>query len=694
MRYVLLLSVTAVSFFALIGFTKPAQAEVGSHEITAVYYQAYVHDDHDLDIWPFTDPGDWRFGLQSAVQGYTWTGEISVDGARMVNFPDRSRSWFIAGNTWFKCRAEEWDGIFGLGWVDYWSEVTVSVAFPGKTPNTWHSGSHKAGDVTHYYRYYIQNLAPTANPINDQFVSVGVPVSFSGSGSDPEGDSLSYEWDFGDNETSMEQNPTHTYADDGIYTVSFRVKDYFDVYSDYKYADVTVTHVIIDQTFVSDDRCDVGSTQTVGFHAKWAHDDSDIVGGSIKVDGVEYVTNGTGWINFTTTSDTVGKSEWAITYVSCSGITLYETTVDDPYIIWDQVNINLIIDDNRINVGSTASITWTGVYEYDDSEFAGTATFNDTLTKDVVGKYWYTIDAISDLTYGLTAFEANSAYCIFDRVQITLSVTDDRINVGDTATLSWTGTYEYDGSTFDGSIAYNDTLMKTIVGKYGYKVASITDPAYGLTKFATNEVDVIFDKATITLSAVEDTIEVGSTASVTQTAVYQYDGTDFDGTITLNDTLTKSTVETYYYTTQSISGDTHGITEFESNTVAVTFVDTTAPVANAGQDQTVTVDTSASFDASGSTDNVAIVSYEWDFGDETTGTGKTTTHTYTEPGVYNFTLTVKDAEGNSNTDSITVTVEAATTVFPWWILGVVGAVIAAAVVVTLLLWRRKASKGP
>jgi parallel beta-helix repeat protein len=64
-----------------------------------------------------------------------------------------------------------------------------------------------------------------------------------------------------------------------------------------------------------------------------------------------------------------------------------------------------------------------------------------------------------------------------------------------------------------------------------------------------------------------------------------------------------------------------------------------------------------SLDASSSTDNIGIVSYDWVFGDGTTGTGKTETHAYAEPGIYPATLTVTDAAGNSNTDSISITVQ-------------------------------------
>jgi parallel beta-helix repeat protein len=85
--------------------------------------------------------------------------------------------------------------------------------------------------------------------------------------------------------------------------------------------------------------------------------------------------------------------------------------------------------------------------------------------------------------------------------------------------------------------------------------------------------------------------------------------------------------------------------------------DVTKPVANAGPDKMVVEGNVVSFYAGGSSDNMGIVSYEWDFGDRTTGTGISLTHTYTEPGTYTVTLTVKDAAGNSQTDSITITVQ-------------------------------------
>lgn len=57
-----------------------------------------------------------------------------------------------------------------------------------------------------------------------------------------------------------------------------------------------------------------------------------------------------------------------------------------------------------------------------------------------------------------------------------------------------------------------------------------------------------------------------------------------------------------------------------------------------------------SFDGSGSADpDGSIVDYAWDFGDGDTGSGQTTTHTYTTPGTYTPSLTVTDNDGATDT---------------------------------------------
>lgn len=66
---------------------------------------------------------------------------------------------------------------------------------------------------------------------------------------------------------------------------------------------------------------------------------------------------------------------------------------------------------------------------------------------------------------------------------------------------------------------------------------------------------------------------------------------------------------------------------------------------------TVTVDGAESVDSDGT-----IESYEWDFGDGTTATGPTATHTYTEAGDYTLTLTVTDNVGARKSVSQTITV--------------------------------------
>ncbi len=70
------------------------------------------------------------------------------------------------------------------------------------------------------------NQPPVLQPMTPVAGQEGTPVAFGASASDPESQPLSYTWDFGDGSPAgIGATPTHTYADNGVYTVTVVVSD-------------------------------------------------------------------------------------------------------------------------------------------------------------------------------------------------------------------------------------------------------------------------------------------------------------------------------------------------------------------------------------------------------------------------------------------------------------------------------------
>ena len=82
------------------------------------------------------------------------------------------------------------------------------------------------GELRHL-RFIPGNRPPVAHAAGaPQGGLAPLSIQFSSAGSiDPDGDSLSYAWDFGDNQASSQPNPEHTYDENGTYLVTLTVSD-------------------------------------------------------------------------------------------------------------------------------------------------------------------------------------------------------------------------------------------------------------------------------------------------------------------------------------------------------------------------------------------------------------------------------------------------------------------------------------
>jgi len=171
-----------------------------------------------------SSPTDSTQPLITFITGNTsgTTGEVTtITVVASDNIDVTSAKIFIDGDTTGVTMVESPDNTF-----------TVDVPVPANSTNniTYQVGVYdQAGNSTMSDTYLItviDNDSPVAEAGPDQTVNEDTTVTFDGSGSSDNIGIASYSWDFGDGTgTGSGVNPTYSYAQPGVYTVTLTVAD-------------------------------------------------------------------------------------------------------------------------------------------------------------------------------------------------------------------------------------------------------------------------------------------------------------------------------------------------------------------------------------------------------------------------------------------------------------------------------------
>ncbi|MFJ2171912.1 ThuA domain-containing protein [Streptomyces sp. NPDC087851] len=173
-------------------------------------------------------------GSESPMAGPVYRYDADLDSP--VKFPEEYDGDFFAtefGRQWIKRIEQGDDGtvekINPFPWTG--TQVMDSAFGPDGALYVLDYGLSWFGGDEHSALYRIENSTGGKSPIAVAAASktsgtTPLKVTFSSAGTqDPDGDALSYAWDFGDGATSTAANPAHTYRKNGTYTARLTVTD-------------------------------------------------------------------------------------------------------------------------------------------------------------------------------------------------------------------------------------------------------------------------------------------------------------------------------------------------------------------------------------------------------------------------------------------------------------------------------------
>ncbi|MFC1715606.1 PKD domain-containing protein [Candidatus Poribacteria bacterium] len=520
----------------------------------------------------------------------------------------------------------------------------------------------------------VVNEAPIADAGVDQIGAPGQEIIFDGSKSlDPDGQISNYNWDFGDGQTASGDKVSHTYENPGIYSVHLTVQDNT---GHTRAVDQDEAIVSINAPPVADAGADIFAApgQTMTFDGGGSYDmDGKIVSYQWRFSDGEVVTKA------------ASKTERKF---ANSGI--YSTTLiitDDSGAInaqaQDKVSIyvnhapearpgkNIVSSDVTISFDGSVSADADGdslAYTWDFGDGTPPATGVKVAHTYAKGGTYPVVLTVDDGTGLANARNSASITVTINQPPIADAGEDRTIWAGDVVLFDGGGSTDPDGGLLKyywdfGDGTTDENMNPTKIYKSGgvYQV-TLTVKDDSALPFSSDVDQIVIRVAEAPVA------DAGPDQTVYANTAVQFDGsksTDLDGVVNsfLWDFGDGSTgggaTPTHIYTEPgiyrvllTIVGDQVDESDNTDKDEAVVTV-VSAPEAKFSYSKVVAVNLPVQFDGSeSSSEGTEIVSWEWDFGDDTSGEGEKISHTYKAPGRYPVKLTVKaDLEGGIKSTS-------------------------------------------
>ena len=450
----------------------------------------------------------------------------------------------------------------------------------------------------------VRAVKPTARAGGPYIGVEGSAVSFNGStSSDPNSDPLTYAWDFDNNGTTdaTTATPTHTYVQNGTYTVKLTVND------GNGHTSTATTNATIDNAV---------PVVNAGVNATIDERSTFTLNGSFTDAG----TTDNPW----TTTIAWGEGTPTTGSLAAQGPVTGTHTYNTP----GTYTVTLSVKDKDGGTG-TASITLTVRAVWPTARTGGPYTgreggpvaFNGSTSSDPNG------DA---LTYAWD-FDNNG--------------TTDATTATPSHTYADNGTYTVKLTVSDGNGHSSSATTTATIGNAAPVVNAGADAGVDETAPSTSfTLNATFSDSGVVDNPWSYTIDWGN-GTTTGSKTTQ-------GAIT----ATRAYAASGTYTVKVTVTDKNGGVGTDNLILTVRGL---WPTASIGGPYSGREGVPLAFDASGSTDpNGDALTYAWTFGDGTTGTGATPSHTYADNGSYTARLIVTDPAGHADTATAAVTIVA------------------------------------